>query len=364
MDTQWIDQPGATRSGDEIDAQKLAAYLSVALPEIDEPLVVRQFPGGHSNLTYLLEAASREYVLRRPPPGVKIKSAHDMSREHRILSRLADVYPRVPRALLYCEDDSIIGTPFYIMQRMRGVILRAKPPQGLTLTADVMRGLSEATIDNLAQIHALDYAAAGLGDLGKPEGYAQRQIEGWTGRYHKAKTDDVPAAGKVMAWLADNIPSQSSAALIHNDYKYDNLVLNPDDMTDIIAVLDWEMATLGDPLMDLGSTLSYWLDRDDPPEMQLLRELVGGLTILPGNLGRRELLHRYAQHSGRDVGDGVFYYVYGLFKTAVIVQQLYYRYQQGLSSDKRLATLNQVAQLLCHVGTRAIDKGRIDGLGD
>ena len=340
----------------------MEACLSEALPEVGGPLLVEQFPGGHSNLTYLLRAGEQEFVLRRPPIGVRIKSAHDMGREYRILSRLGEVYAKVPRALLFCDDETVLGAPFYVMERVEGIILRSNPPENLDLSAPVMRGLSEALVDNLVVIHALDYEAAGLGDLGKPEGYIRRQIEGWTKRYDKSRTDDIPSVGRVTGWLTENMPDESGASLIHNDYKYDNLVLEAQDLGSIVAILDWEMATLGDPLMDLGSTLAYWLDPDDPQEMQMLRQLVGGLTVLPGNMTRGELVQRYAEQSGRDVGNIVFYYVYALFKVAVIVQQLYFRYKQRLSTDKRLASLNLVAQLLCNTAALAIEKERVDGL--
>jgi aminoglycoside phosphotransferase (APT) family kinase protein len=362
MDTSWLDKTSAVRPGEELDAGKLFSYLRQHIPDLESAaLQIEQFPSGHSNLTYLLRAGVRELVLRRPPFGAKIKTAHDMGREYHILSRLAAVYARVPRVLAYCEDESVLGAPFYVMERIKGVILRAAPPKGLELTPTLMRALSENFVANLVEIHAIDYQAAALGDLGRPAGYVQRQIEGWTQRYVNARTDDIPAIERVAAWLAGHTPPDTDArgTLIHNDYKYDNLVLAPDDLARIVGVLDWEMATIGDPLMDLGTSLGYWVDPDDPPELQLLRF---GVTTLPGNLNRRELAERYAQLSGRDVSDILFFYVYALFKIAVIVQQIYARYKAGLTQDERFARLIDAVRVLGQTGALAIEKGRMDDL--
>ncbi len=359
MTSDWIDQPKAVRSGEALDTARLAAYLESQLPELTGPLVVEQFPSGYSNLTYLLRAGARQLVLRRPPFGARIKSGHDMSREYRILSHLVNVYRKVPRPLVYCEDESVIGAPFYVMERVGGVILRARPPKGLDLTPDVMRRLSEALVDNLVELHQVDYSAAGLGDLGRPEGYVRRQVEGWTQRYTNAQTDEIREMEQAARWMVEHMPPETGAALIHNDYKYDNLLLDPHDLTRIVAVLDWEMATIGDPLMDLGTALGYWVDADDPDE---LKTLAFGLTTLPGNLDRRQLLDRYADKSGCDTSNALFYYVYALFKIAVIIQQIYYRYQQGHTQDQRFATLIMGVHVLAQQAVRALDKGRIDHL--
>ncbi len=348
-----LDQPRDVRHGEELPITNLTAYLREHLPQHSGELSIKQFPSGHSNLTFLLQAGEQELVLRRPPFGANIKTAHDMSREYKILSHLHPVYDKVPRPLLYCDDESIIDAPFYVMERVRGMVLRAKPPQGLTLTPEVMRDLSLAFVDNLAAIHAIDYSAAGLGDLGKPQGYAARQVRGWTERYANAKTDDIPDIERVAAWLAEHIPPESGAALIHNDYKYDNLVLDPNDLRNIRAVLDWEMATIGDPLMDLGTSLGYWVEANDPEE---LRALAFGPTMLPGNLTRAEIVQRYTQVSGRDVSHIQFYYIYALFKIAVIVQQIYNRYKKGFSQDPRFANMIDVVRVLGTTGAREIEK--------
>ncbi len=363
-DLDIIDRPRTVRPGEELDMAALEAYLTREIPGLEGPLQVDQFGKGFSNLTYLIRAGDRELVLRRPPFGAKIKSAHDMGREYRILSHLDAVYSKVPRALVYCADESVLGAPFYVMKRLRGVILRAEPPAGIDLSPRRMRAISEAFVDNMVTIHGLDYVAAGLGDLGRPEGYVERQITGWTGRYEKARTDDVPAIERVAAWLLEHKPVESAAgsgaALIHNDYKYDNLVLDPADLSHILAVLDWEMATIGDPLMDLGTTLAYWVEPADGDALQALQL---GLTVLPGNLRRDELAQRYAHQSGRDVTEArmVFYYVFGLFKNAVVAQQIYARYKAGYSTDERFALLPVSIRALGQRAEQALRRNRLSG---
>jgi aminoglycoside phosphotransferase (APT) family kinase protein len=321
-----LDRPRPVRAGEELDLEKLAECLGIG------PLTAEQFPGGYSNLTYLIRSPHEEWVLRRPPRGANIKTAHDMEREFRLLSLIYPVWPRVPRPIRMVTDESVLGAPFFLMERVRGMVLRGpgQPPE-------VMKSLSEQVVDLLSELHSL--AIEGL--PGKPEGYVERQVSGWSERYRKAATDSHELAEPVMEWLAQNQPPQSGAALIHNDFKYDNLVLDPDDPTRVLAVLDWEMATLGDPLMDLGTTLGYWIDPDDPPE---LRAFGFGPTYLPGNLNRQQLIQRYANATRRQWRP--FYLVFGLFKIAVIAQQIYARYRQGLTRDNRFAALGRAVQLL------------------
>lgn len=352
----FVDRTSAVRPGEEIALEKLASFLRNRFPDPAGPLVVEQFPRGHSNLTYLVRLGTREMVLRRPPFGSKVRAAHDMGREYRVLSKLHEAYAAAPKALAYCEDDSVLGTPFYVMERIKGVILRKDPPPGLELAPGTLRRLSESFIDNLAALHGLDYEAVGLGELGKPQGYAERQVHGWIKRYHGSQTHDIPEMERIAAWLTERIPPQGGAALIHNDYKYDNLVLDPDDIAKVIGVLDWEMCTLGDPLMDLGTALSYWIDPGDADDLQQLR---WGPTTQPGSLMRRELAHRYAEKTGRDVSNLVLYYAFGLFKTAVIVQQIYYRYHHGLTRDARFASLIEAARVLFRASVRAAETGRV-----
>ncbi len=343
------------RNGEELDLARLDPYLRAHFPLEHGLLHVRQFPSGHSNLTYSVHLGEKEMVLRRPPFGSKVKSAHDMGREYHVLSKLHGAFP-CPTPVLYCTDESILGAPFYMMERVRGVILRRNLPAGLHFPPEIAGRLSKAFIDNLAALHTLDYTALGLADLGKPEGYLQRQVKGWIERYHGSKTEELPEVELLSAWLNQNMPTQSGATLVHNDYKYDNIVLGAEDITRIAAVLDWEMCTLGDPLTDLGTALAYWVNADDPMEVQMVR---WGPTSLPGSLTRAQLLDRYATRTGRDVSHIVFYYVFALFKLAVIIQQIYYRYHQGLTKDQRFASLGEVTKMLLRVAAGAAGKNRI-----
>ncbi|MFO0945245.1 MAG: phosphotransferase family protein [Planctomycetota bacterium] len=350
-----IDKARAVREGEELNIPKLEAYLTASIPGSKGPLVVEQFPGGYSNLTYLLKLGDQEMVLRRPPFGNQVKSAHDMGREYRVLSKLSAVYPPAPKPLAYCTDAEILGADFYVMERRRGIILRKQPPEGLDLSPPIARKLSESLADNLAALHAVDYEAAGLADLGKPEGFVERQVAGWSKRYDGARTDDVPEMHQAAEWLAANMPKHSGASLIHNDFKHDNLVLDPNDITHVVAVLDWEMATIGDPLIDVGTTLAYWVEEKDPPGVKAFGF---GPTTLPGSLTRAEFLDRYAKTSGRNVSDMLFYFVFGLFKLAVIIQQIYARYHRGHTKDPRFAHLNLMVAVLAQQATAAIESGK------
>jgi aminoglycoside phosphotransferase (APT) family kinase protein len=356
-----IDKSRPVRPGEELDTEKLSAYLLTHIEDLSGPLIVEQFPSGFSNLTYLIRTGDRELVLRRPPVGAKIRSAHDMGREFKILSHLHPAYGKVPQPLLFCHDESVLGVPFYVMERVRGIILRAQLPKGIELTADVMRRLCGSFVGSLVEIHGVDYEAAGLTDLGLAKGYVKRQVDGWTRRYYNSRTDDVPEIDRLAAWLADNLASDSeTGALIHNDYKYDNLVLSLNDISEVIAVLDWEMATIGDPLMDFGTTLAYWVDTDDD---DIWKQFAFGITSLPGSLTRSELVQEYSKLSGRDASNVVFYYAYGLLKIAVIVQQIYFRYRQGLTKDERFAQLDKLVKACGIMAQRAVEKRRVDRLG-
>lgn len=345
-----LDKPRGLRDSDAVPLERLSEYLKRAL-DWSGDLEIEQFPSGHSNLTFLLRAGSSEYVLRRPPFGAKIKSAHDMGREYRTLKLLYEVYPKVPRPIAYCEDEAVIGAPFYLMERVCGIILRRDLPEGVTVTSAQMRSLSEEFIDNLAEIHSLEPAR--FGDVNRARGYVERQVRGWTERYYNSRTDDLADIETVARWLASHMPPDSSPALIHNDYKYDNLVLTPD--LRILAVLDWEMATVGDPLMDLGTTLGYWVTEADNEALQEMRFCA---TTLPGNLTRGELIERYQARTGRHIEDVLFYYAYALFKIAVIAQQIYARYKQGHSRDERFAKLIDGIRVLGASAVTAIETGR------
>ena len=357
--TTYDDRAEPVRAGHALDTEALGRWLE-AHPIDGEtlrgPVEVLQFPRGYSNLTYLLRAAGRELVLRRPPAGVAIASAHDMGREHRILSTLRGVWPRVPRTLAYEPDAGPLGAPFYLMERVEGVILRARVPAGLALGEARMRHLSEAMIDTLAEIHGVDLEAAGLTALGRPEGYAERQVRGWIERYQKAKTDDVPAFDRLAAWLSARVPASAPGALVHNDFKYDNVVLSS-DLETVRAVLDWEMATVGDPWMDLGCALGYWIQSNDAPALQAMRF---GPTELPGSLTRTELVARYEARTGRAVPHLPFYMAFALMKLAVVAQQLYQRVARGLTSEPRYAMMIEAVKGLSRAGVRIAESGRID----
>jgi aminoglycoside phosphotransferase (APT) family kinase protein len=349
------DNAVAVRAGEELDLARLSAYLGRHFDGAG-PVRVEQFPSGHSNLTYRVTWGSRELVLRRPPFGSQVKSAHDMGREYRVLSKLHEPYKVAPKVILYCDDLSVLDTPFYLMEPIRGIILRRQLPPGLLLSPAVARKLSEAFLDNLVRLHSLDYDKMGLGDLGKPQGYLERQVKRWIERYYNSATHDLPEVGRISAWLAHHIPASSDATLIHNDYKYDNVVLDSKDITTIVGVLDWEMCTLGDPLSDLGTTLAYWTDPSDPGELQ---EICSAPTIIPGTLTRGQLAQRYAIATGRGIHDMVFYLTFARFKVAVIVQQIYYRYARGLTHDERFATMPHKIAILMRASLQCAESGTI-----
>jgi aminoglycoside phosphotransferase (APT) family kinase protein len=311
------------RPGEEIDARAVDAWVRAIVPRLEGNLVVTQYPGGASNWTYRLAYADRDFVLRRPPAGTKAKSAHDMTREYKIQRALKPSYPYVPAMVGLCEDESILGVPFYVMERVAGVILRKRLPEGVALDGPTARALSMNLVDKLIELHQVDYVAAGLESMSRGPGYARRQIEGWSDRYEKARTWNVPSFSVVRAWLQANTPADVATSVIHNDYRFDNVVLDPADVTRIVGVLDWEMATIGDPLMDLGNALAYWVE---PGDDFMTRRLRRQPTHLPGMLTRREVVARYLEKTGLRVDNYAFYEVYGLFRLAVIAQQIYFRY--------------------------------------
>ena len=340
------------RSGEELDANRIDPYLKAHIPGLEGQPMISQFPGGASNLTYLIEYSGVELVLRRPPFGHKAKSAHDMGREFRILNQLKDAFPYCPKAYALCTDESVIGSEFYVMERLKGIILRADLPPELGLGPDPARTLCQTFINTLAELHKVDYTACGLSDLGKPQGYVQRQIGGWCERYEKALTPDAPRWEAVKDWLKANMPADHpTPAIVHNDYRFDNVILDPAEPLQIIGVLDWELTTLGDPLMDLGNTLAYWIEADDPAPVQLMRRQPSNA---PGMLTRREFVDYYAERSGIQIDNYDFYYTYGLFRLAGIVQQIYYRYYHGQTQDKRFAQFVQMNALLEQMSLKVI----------
>jgi len=312
------------RAEDGFDVAAVDAWLRAREPGLDGPPQVRQFSGGASNLTYLLRYPQRELVLRRPPPGVKAHGAHDMAREFRVQSALAPVYPYVPHVVALCDDPAVLGSEFYVMERVPGTILRARIPPELGLDPDALGGLCRSVIDALVDLHAIDPEQAGLADLGPGRGYVARQVEGWSARYRAARTPNVPSFERVMAWLAEHQPEDVATVIVHNDFRLDNVVLDAADPRRIVGILDWEMATLGDPLIDLGNSLAYWVQADDDRFMRALRRQP---TDRPGMLTRSEVTEYYRQRSGYAAGDFTFYEVFGLFRLAVIIQQIYRRYR-------------------------------------
>jgi aminoglycoside phosphotransferase (APT) family kinase protein len=313
------------RAEDTFDVDAVDAWLRArteglgpaGLPE------VRQFTGGSSNLTYLLRYPARELILRRPPAGTKPRSGHDMAREHRIQAALKPVFQRVPAMVALCTDHDVLGSDFYVMERVDGVIPRAEMPPEVPTDPPFLGALGERFVDLLVELHAVDPSAAGLDGLSRGPGYVGRQVAGWSERYRRAKTWNVPSFERVMRWLDAQQPADTGACVIHNDFRLDNLVLDRDDPLRVRAVLDWELATIGDPLMDLGSSLAYWLQANDGAASQRFRRQP---SHLPGMPSRAQIVARYGEQTGRDVAAWAFYEVFGLFRLAVIVQQIYYRY--------------------------------------
>ncbi len=345
-------------SGADLPTQALALFLyeNELIKDKLSPLEVRQFTNGYSNLTYLLRVEGRELVLRRPPAGA-IKRGHDMAREYKVLSHLSPHFSKAPKTYAYEATGDILGVPFYLMENIDGVVITYKEAARRGLTASDFKVISTSWLDTFVAFHSLDYKAVGLGDLGKPEGYVERQVTNWGKQYLKAATQDLPAATKVTRWMLDHQPKVYAHTLIHNDFKYDNLVYAEDNWSQINAILDWEMCTLGDPLMDLGTSLGYWVMESDGP---VFGQTIPSPTIFPGNPSRSELVQAYATKSGRDVDNLVFYYVFGLFKIAVIVQQIYYRYTKGLTQNPKFSNLDQVCAFLCETAQQAIERKRIE----
>ena len=346
------------RPGEELDAPRLLAWLRERLPScgiagLDSTLdaEVTQFPGGHSNLTYLLTFGDVEVVLRRPPFGPVPPTAHDMAREFRWLSAMHRVFPLAPKPYLLCEDTSVIGTVFYAMERRRGLVVRAEEPPGLLDNPAARRRVSETMIDTLADLHAVDVVGQGLGALGKPAGFVERQVRGWNERWERSRTAERPEMDALARWLRDHLPPDpSTPSVVHGDFKLDNVMFDPSNIGRIVAVFDWEMSALGDPLVDLGILLAYW-SPTSPPEQ---RDALTTVTHRPGYLSPAAMVERYAARSGRDVSNIRFYEVFALFKIAVVIQQIFYRWVKGQTNDPRFATFDaRVAYLARHAADLA-----------
>ena len=327
----------AVRDEDRFDVAKMHTWLQPFINEGQLPEVM-QFRSGASNLTYLLSYSERDLVLRKPPVGTKAASAHDMKREYLIQSRLQSVYPLVPKMIALCDDQSVMGSDFYVMERVEGEIFRRDIPEAIT-AADISV-MADSLINGLVQLHAVDSSI--LKELNRGAGYVQRQVEGWSKRYRNALTDDVPAAEKLMAWLAANQPDDVDSCIIHGDWRIDNVVFDLANAR-IAGVLDWELATVGDPLMDLGSALAYWVDRDDESAFASLRRQP---SHLPGMPTREEFLQRYLQLSGRKCADFTFYEVFGLFRLAVIIQQIWARFRSGQTTNPAFAGFGDAVNTL------------------
>ncbi|HSI75599.1 MAG TPA: phosphotransferase family protein [Lunatimonas sp.] len=333
----------------------LIAYLADFFGIDSEVIRMTKFKGGYSNLTYLVQTGDQEFVLRRPPLGLKISKAHDMGREFRILTALKKAgYRKIPNPVHCCTDESVIGTAFFLMEKVDGLILRDKLPIDWAYDATYFRELSRQAVDHLLELHQLELEESGLLELGKPEGYLRRQVTGWANRYLNAKTDDLAEMESVAKWLFENQPHHHKTAFIHNDFKYDNMVLSESSPLKIRAILDWEMATLGDPLMDLGTSLAYWAEENDPNILKMF-----GLTYLPGNFTRQEVISHYASKSPIALDHMVFYYAFGLFKVGVIAQQIYQRHRQGFADDLRFGRLIHAVKACGEMAWKSIQTQQI-----
>lgn len=346
------------REGEAFDLDAVDAVLKEAIPELTGTPTLKQYASGASNLTYALDYPERRLVLRRPPFGTKPKSGHDMFREYRIMSALKPAYPCVPETLYYVNaEESVLGAEFYVMERVEGHLIHTKIPKEWNWGESETRQLCFNFFDKLVALHQVDYKAIGLEDFGRPEGYVERQILGWNKRYENAHTPDVDAFEDVREWLVENLPkADNGAAILHGDFRIDNLILDIEDPTQINAILDWEISALGDPLMDLGNTLAYWIQADDPPAMQALSRQPSGAA---GMLTRKEILEYYAEKTGADVSNFHFYYVYGVFRLAVILQQIYYRYYHGQTKDERFKMYAPMVNILGGVARDRIASGEV-----
>jgi aminoglycoside phosphotransferase (APT) family kinase protein len=357
------------RAGEELDLAALEKYLRGHLPEllVDEPLdhasiEVEQFPGGHSNLTYLVKLGGQEFVLRRPPFGPVAPTAHDMPREYRLLCAVFPLFSLAPRPYLLCEDTSVIGVPFYLMERRKGLVIRRETPKEIGDDRDLRRRVSEAMVDTLAQLHSVDIYSSGLVNIGKPIGFVTRQVKGWTERWQRSKTSDLEEIDRVIQWLGVRIPPEPDleagrpATLVHNDFKLDNTMLDSGDPARVVAVLDWEMCTVGDPLIDVGIFLCYWAKKEDP---EARRESISPVTTEPGWISRKEIISRYAEKTGRDLSGIAFYEAFALFKVAVVLQQIFFRYFRGQTKDERFKDFDKRVSGLARAAWELAEKSGI-----
>jgi aminoglycoside phosphotransferase (APT) family kinase protein len=350
----------SVRRGEEMDPGQLDRVLKKVVPDLQGQINIKQFPSGASNLTYLITYDNQELVLRRPPLGTKAASAHSMIREYRVIHALQKEYPAVPKGLFYTDDISLLGSEFYLMEKVDGVLVKDKIPVEWALTKGDHRLFSQVIFDKLIELHQVDIEAAGLTEFGTPEGYAARQIVGWNKRFVNAKTADIPGFDDVREWLVATIPDESNstlpASLLHGDYRIDNVMLDPKDPFKVVAVLDWEMAALGDPLMDLSNALAYWVHNDDPI---VLKSILKQPSDMPGMMRREEIIAHYGDRTGLDTSRWDFYEVYGYWRLVVILQQLYFRYVNKQTQDVRFANYGQAVSDLGKYCQQLIAKSRL-----
>lgn len=338
----------AIRAGEELDVSALLRFLTGKLQGAEHGVTIEQFPGGHSNLTYSLKTPLREYVLRRGPLGPVPPKAHDMAREFNVLRAVHPFFPPAPDVYVLCQDLAVIGTTFFIMERREGIVVRSFIPEELAAIPDYPSRVSKGFLDCLVELHAVDIEKHGLAALGKPAGFLERQVRGWFDRWQRSKTEENPAMESLIRWLSDNLPPSPPATLVHNDFKLDNLMLNREDPGKVEAVLDWEMSTVGDPLVDLGLILCYWSQPSDPGGTK------PALTAEAGWLKPSELIEYYAQETGRDVSRISYYEVFAIFKLAVVLQQIYYRFHRGQTRDERFRNFDQRVRSLISLATSKI----------
>ncbi|WHY84170.1 phosphotransferase family protein [Neobacillus novalis] len=354
MNNQMSKDTIPVRKGEELNLTVLETFLRENIDSLPAgSLEILQFAAGHSNLTYQLKLGDWEAVLRRPPLGPVAPRAHDMEREYKILSELNPIFPSAPKPYLFSTKHDIVGSPFFLMERKNGLVLDTSFPDGIAVTKDLCRGLSEIMVDKLVELHAIDYKQTGLAEISKPDGFMERQVHGWIGRYERAQTDEIADADSLKTWLLDHIPKKHEATIIHYDFKFNNAMFN-EDLTEIVGLFDWEMTTVGDPLADLGAAMSYWNQPDDP---DLLIKGLGKAPVTAvheGFLTRKQFVELYAKKSGRDIANFTFYLTFAYFKLAVIGQQIYYRYKKGQTTDTRFANFNYfVKNLILHAAATA-----------
>lgn len=328
------------RPDEMFDIARMEAFLRERIPLGEGPLTVEQFPTGHSNLTYLLKAGEWEAVMRRPPLGPLPPKAHDMERECRFLTLLSEVFPKAPRPYLCVGENPIIDRPFFVMERRRGRVLDRKWPADLERTPEFCRTVTQAAVNALAELHQVDWESAGLGQISKPEGFMERQVTGWLGRWERAKTEELAEMAELVKILVEGRPPSPPATVIHNDYKLNNVMLDPADFGRVTAILDWEMSTIGDPLADLAAFLSYWTEPEDAGNSLGL----SSVTSLPEFPRRKDVLEMYVRQSGRDISTLNWYLVFSTFKIAVIVQQIFFRWKNGQTRDDRFAHHGEIAK--------------------